>query len=94
MGHRIVVVLATAALLGGCTRPEPHPAPDASQATPVNPTPTTVTSAASPLPGFVVLTDLDPRIHADIRYATAYRPNCQTGYHAGHAGTESTAAES
>ncbi|MBM7494684.1 D-alanyl-D-alanine dipeptidase [Micromonospora luteifusca] len=79
MRYRLAVVLALAALLGGCSRPEPRPAP---QPTPVSPTPrpTPVPSptsaspvpAADRLPGFVVLTDVDPRIHADIRYATAH----------------------
>ncbi|MGC4812917.1 M15 family metallopeptidase [Micromonospora sp. DT228] len=82
MGHRIAVALAFAALLGGCSRPEPRPVPAAPRSTPVSPTPRAATpapsrpapssSAAGRLPGFVVLTDLDPRIHADIRYATAH----------------------
>ncbi|MFG2050041.1 M15 family metallopeptidase [Micromonospora sp. NPDC048935] len=79
MRHRIAVVLAFAALLGGCSRPEPRPAPAAPPSTPASTTPTpnpaptvSATAAAPPLPGFVVLTDLDPRIHADIRYATAH----------------------
>ncbi|MEU7799220.1 M15 family metallopeptidase [Micromonospora arborensis] len=82
MRHRLAVVLALTALLGGCSRPEPRPAPAAPQPTPVSPTPRPTpvpspTSASSVpvkdrLPGFVVLTDVDPRIHADIRYATAH----------------------
>ncbi|MEU0548567.1 M15 family metallopeptidase [Micromonospora sp. NPDC005979] len=75
-----VAVLALAAALGGCSSP-PRPTP--TVATPVSasprPTPdapTTRPSATPPgaggLPGFVVLTDVDPRIHADIRYATAH----------------------
>ncbi|MEV4497037.1 M15 family metallopeptidase [Micromonospora arborensis] len=82
MRHRLAVVLALTALLGGCSRPEPRPAPAAPQPTPVSPTPrpTPVPSptpassvpVADRLPGFVVLTDADPRIHADIRYATAH----------------------
>ncbi|MET7964663.1 M15 family metallopeptidase [Micromonospora zamorensis] len=78
MGNRIGVVLALAALLGGCSRPEPRPAPVASQPTSVSPSPAPASvspPAPTPgerLPGFVVLTDLDPRIHADIRYATPH----------------------
>ncbi|MGC4749862.1 M15 family metallopeptidase [Micromonospora sp. DT201] len=82
MRYRIAVVLALAALLGGCSRPEPRPAPAAPQSTPVSPTPrptpvpsptsTSSVPAADRLPRFVVLTDFDPRIHADIRYATAH----------------------
>ncbi|MET7952113.1 M15 family metallopeptidase [Micromonospora sp. NPDC005324] len=70
MRYRLAVVFALAALLGGCSRPEPRPAPAAPQPTsvPSTPTPTPVER----LPGFVVLTDLDPRIHADIRYATPH----------------------
>ncbi|WP_327031438.1 M15 family metallopeptidase [Micromonospora ureilytica] len=70
----VVLVLALAVLLGGCSRPAPRPAPAAPQPTSASPTPapTPSTSAAAPLPGFVVLTDLDPRIHADIRYATPH----------------------
>ncbi|MGC4785829.1 M15 family metallopeptidase [Micromonospora zamorensis] len=78
MGNRIGVVLALAALLGGCSRPEPRPAPVASQPTSVSPSPTPASvgpptpTTGERLPGFVVLTDLDPRIHADIRYATPH----------------------
>ncbi|MBM0277549.1 M15 family metallopeptidase [Micromonospora sp. STR1s_6] len=67
-------MLALTALLGGCSRPESRPAPVAPQSTP-QPTPVRPTPTPSPvqrLPGFVVLTDLDPRIHADIRYATLH----------------------
>ncbi|MEU7653283.1 M15 family metallopeptidase [Micromonospora taraxaci] len=73
MRTRVAVVLAFVALLGGCSRPEPQPAPAssaASQPPPVHPTPSP--SPVERLPGFVVLTDLDPRIHTDIRYATAH----------------------
>ncbi|WP_406084602.1 M15 family metallopeptidase [Micromonospora zamorensis] len=78
MGNRIGVVLALAALLGGCSRPDPRPAPVASQPTSVSPSPTPASvgpptpTTGERLPGFVVLTDLDPRIHADIRYATPH----------------------
>ncbi|MEV7989463.1 M15 family metallopeptidase [Micromonospora sp. NPDC085948] len=81
MGHRIAVALVVAVLLGGCSRPEPRPAPAAPPSTPVSPTPrptsatptpATSSSAAARLPGFVDLSDVDPRIHADIRYATAH----------------------
>ncbi|MGW2627065.1 M15 family metallopeptidase [Micromonospora taraxaci] len=73
MRTRVAVVLAFVALLGGCSRPEPRPAPAssaASQPPPVHPTPSS--SPVERLPGFVVLTDLDPRIHTDIRYATPH----------------------
>ncbi|WP_244219010.1 M15 family metallopeptidase [Micromonospora arida] len=70
MRTRVAVVLAFAVLLGGCSRPEPRPVPAMPQPTPVRPTPSP--SPAERLPGFVVLTDLDPRIHADIRYATPH----------------------
>ncbi|WP_430501524.1 M15 family metallopeptidase [Micromonospora trifolii] len=76
MRYRLAVVFALAALLGGCSRPEPRPSPAAPQPTSASPTPTPAptpsTSVAAPLPGFVVLTDLDARIHADIRYATPH----------------------
>ncbi|MFE9917891.1 M15 family metallopeptidase [Micromonospora sp. NPDC005553] len=81
MRYRLAVVLALAVLLGGCSRSEPRPAPAAPQPAPVRPTPSP--SPAERLPGFVVLNDLDPRFHADIRYATPHnfvgRPI--TGYH-------------
>ncbi|MEH0930406.1 M15 family metallopeptidase [Micromonospora sp. CPCC 205558] len=74
MRYRLAVVLALVALLGGCSRPEPRPTSAAPQPTSASPTPapTPSTSVAAPLPGFVVLTDFDPRIHADIRYATPH----------------------
>ncbi|MEU8165250.1 M15 family metallopeptidase [Micromonospora sp. NPDC049004] len=75
------VVLALVAVLGGCSHPQPRPGPAAplpptaspvpSSVTPT-PTPTPTPTATGGLPGFVVLTDVDPRIHADIRYATAH----------------------
>ncbi|WP_442930261.1 M15 family metallopeptidase [Micromonospora sp. LH3U1] len=67
-------MLALAALLGGCSRSEPRPAPAAPQPTP-QPTPVSSTPTPTPaerLPGFVVLTDVDPRIQTDIRYATPH----------------------
>ncbi|MEU7974887.1 M15 family metallopeptidase [Micromonospora sp. NPDC049089] len=70
MPTRVAVVLAFAVLLGGCSRSEPRPVPAAPQPTSVSPTPSP--SPAERLPGFVVLTDLDPRIQADIRYATPH----------------------
>ncbi|MEU1587716.1 M15 family metallopeptidase [Micromonospora sp. NPDC005710] len=83
MRSRLAVVLVLAALLGGCSRAEPRPAPAAPQPTSASPTPAPAPPAAAPLPGFVVLTDSDPRIHSDIRYATPHnfvgRPI--TGYH-------------
>nr|WP_236646962.1 M15 family metallopeptidase [Micromonospora acroterricola] len=42
--------------------------PSASASPSARPSP----SAAGRLPGFVVLTDVDPRIHTDVRYATAH----------------------
>ncbi|MGW3608091.1 M15 family metallopeptidase [Micromonospora sp. NPDC005161] len=67
------VVLALVTLLGGCSRPEPRPAPTVAVPASSTPVPSSpARSAAARLPGFVVLTDLDPRIHADIRYATAH----------------------
>ncbi|PZF83958.1 D-alanyl-D-alanine dipeptidase [Micromonospora deserti] len=51
-----------AALAPGCDRPAPPP-----------PGPTAPAPGPTPrLPGFVVLTDVDPRIRTDIRYATAH----------------------
>ena len=54
----------------GCTRPPPAPQPSATRA----PTPTR--------PGFVVLSDVDPRILTDIRYAGAHNftGRAVTGY--------------
>ncbi|MEU1244758.1 M15 family metallopeptidase [Micromonospora parva] len=72
MRHRLAVVVALVALLAGCSRAEPRPAPTGPQPTSASPTPAPTPSGAPPLPGFVVLTDVDPRIHADIRYATAH----------------------
>ncbi|EEP69960.1 D-alanyl-D-alanine dipeptidase [Micromonospora sp. ATCC 39149] len=57
-----MAVVAVAVLLPGCPAPE-RPAP----------TPSTPTPAESRAPaGFVVLSDLDPSIAVDIRYATAH----------------------
>lgn len=71
--------LALVAVLGGCSptsRPAPEvSAPTVSTAASVSPGPTSASPAAPAggrLPDFVVLTDLDPRVHADIRYATAH----------------------
>ncbi|MDG9678540.1 M15 family metallopeptidase [Micromonospora sp. DH14] len=72
MRQRVGVVLALTALLGGCSRAEPRPTPAGPQPTSVSPTPSPTPSVSAPLPGFVVLADVDPRIHADIRYATAH----------------------
>ncbi|WP_410812593.1 M15 family metallopeptidase [Micromonospora sp. 067-2] len=85
MRNRIAGVLLTlVALLGGCSRSEPRPAlsvPAPTSAVAVStppaapsrsPSPSPSVPAAERLPGFVVLTDVDPRIHADIRYATAH----------------------
>ncbi|MEU7782516.1 M15 family metallopeptidase [Micromonospora parva] len=72
MRHRLAVVVALVALLAGCSRAEPRPAPTGPQPTSASPTPAPTPSGAPPLPGFVVVTDVDPRIHADIRYATAH----------------------
>ncbi|MBQ1011364.1 D-alanyl-D-alanine dipeptidase [Micromonospora sp. M51] len=65
-------MVALVALLAGCSRAEPRPAPTGPQPTSASPTPAPTPSGAPPLPGFVVLTDVDPRIHGDIRYATAH----------------------
>ncbi|MEU5962394.1 M15 family metallopeptidase [Micromonospora parva] len=72
MRHRLAVVVALAALLAGCSRAEPRPTPTGPQPTSASPTPAPTPSGAAALPGFVVLSDVDPRIHADIRYATAH----------------------
>ncbi|MEV1076034.1 M15 family metallopeptidase [Micromonospora parva] len=72
MRHRLAVVVALAALLAGCSRAEPRPTPAGPQPTSASPTPAPTPSGAATLPGFVVLSDVDPRIHADIRYATAH----------------------
>ncbi|MGN9779179.1 M15 family metallopeptidase [Micromonospora sp. H33] len=57
------VLLAVAVLTAACRTPSPP-----SPAPPPAPSP----AAAPPLPGFVVLTDVDARIRTDIRYATAH----------------------
>ncbi|MEU6075009.1 M15 family metallopeptidase [Micromonospora sp. NPDC047074] len=51
-----------AALAPGCARPGPAPEPSPPRSAP----------PATSGPGFVVLTDVDPRIRTDIRYATAH----------------------
>ncbi|MTK02231.1 M15 family metallopeptidase [Micromonospora sp. CP22] len=56
-GRLAATVAAVALVVAGCTRDEPHPAP---------------TSPTRAGPGFVVLSDVDHRILADIRYATAH----------------------
>lgn len=65
-GRRAAALVAAAGLLAttvaGCERPSPEPA----RSRPPAPT------AAPPLPGFVVLSDVDPRILTDIRYAGAH----------------------
>ncbi|MEV5766894.1 M15 family metallopeptidase [Micromonospora sp. NPDC052213] len=62
----VAVVVVVAALVPACTRPGPSPAPSPS----VSAAPT---APATPRPpDFVVLTDVDPRIRTDIRYATAH----------------------
>ncbi|MGV9212969.1 M15 family metallopeptidase [Micromonospora sp. RB23] len=75
-----VAVLALVAALGGCSEP-PRPTPTVGTPASASPAPATDSPTSRPgatppgaggLPGFVVLTDLDPRIHADIRYATAH----------------------
>ncbi|MEU9508909.1 M15 family metallopeptidase [Micromonospora sp. NPDC048170] len=61
-----------AALAPGCTRPAPSPSPPAPPSPSVSPSPESAPAAAPSPPGFVVLTDVDPRIRTDIRYATAH----------------------
>ncbi|MEV4665802.1 M15 family metallopeptidase [Micromonospora echinofusca] len=67
-----------AALAPGCTRPTPSPSPSATPPPAASPTPPpsapqTSASAGTPRrPGLVVLTDVDPRIRTDIRYAGAH----------------------
>ncbi|MFI5925668.1 M15 family metallopeptidase [Micromonospora sp. NPDC051543] len=80
-----VAVLALAAALGGCSSPprptptvatpvsaSPRPTPDGPTTRPSATPPTATPPRAGGLPRFVVLTDVDPRIHVDIRYATAH----------------------
>ncbi|MGC4763739.1 M15 family metallopeptidase [Micromonospora sp. DT46] len=55
------------ALAPACTRPAPSP-----PAAPPPSFPASAPAATSPGPGLVVLTDVDPRIRTDIRYATAH----------------------
>ncbi|MEV0154013.1 M15 family metallopeptidase [Micromonospora sp. NPDC050686] len=55
------VAVVAAALTAGCQRPAPPP-----------PAPTATTTGPRPPADFVVLTDVDPSIRADIRYATAH----------------------
>ncbi|WP_433538539.1 M15 family metallopeptidase [Micromonospora sp. CA-249363] len=75
-----VAVLALVAALAGCSEP-PRPTPTIATPASASPLPTPDSPTSRPgatppgaggLPGFVVLTDFDPRIHADIRYATAH----------------------
>jgi D-alanyl-D-alanine dipeptidase len=80
-----VAVLALVAALAACSEPprptptiatpasaSPLPTPGSPTSRPVATPPGTTPPGAGGLPGFVVLTDFDPRIHADIRYATAH----------------------
>ncbi len=55
-GQLARVLVLVAVVMGGCTRGTPEPLP----------------SSAPARPGFVVLSDVDPRIRTDIRYATAH----------------------
>ncbi|WLS43686.1 M15 family metallopeptidase [Micromonospora profundi] len=66
-------VLALVAALGGCSHPRSDPGPAAPAPASGSPGPASASagpSATDRLPGFVVLSDVDPRIHSDIRYAT------------------------
>ncbi|RKN51114.1 M15 family metallopeptidase [Micromonospora endolithica] len=64
-GVHLTALLVLATLGGGCARPASEQDP------PPAPTPTAAPTAG-PAPDLVVLTDVDPRIRADIRYATAH----------------------
>ncbi|WP_442934144.1 M15 family metallopeptidase [Micromonospora sp. CPCC 205561] len=68
--------MVIAALAPGCTRsgPSPPPAPSspASAASPSVPASPSAPAATPRGPGLVVLTDVDPRIRTDIRYAGAH----------------------
>ncbi|MEW2384354.1 M15 family metallopeptidase [Micromonospora sp. NPDC047707] len=60
-----LVLLTVAMLTSACRAPSPSPSPSPSP-------PASSPAAAPPLPGFVVLSDVDDRIRTDIRYATAH----------------------
>ncbi|MFG2008576.1 M15 family metallopeptidase [Micromonospora sp. NPDC048868] len=60
------------ALAPGCTRPAPSPPAAPPPSSPAPTSPASAPAAMSPGPGLVVLTDVDPRIRTDIRYATAH----------------------
>ncbi|MEU4773736.1 M15 family metallopeptidase [Micromonospora sp. NPDC023644] len=65
------------ALAPGCTRPAPSPSPPAAPspsapASPASPAPDSAPATTPRGPGLVVLTDVDPRIRTDIRYAGAH----------------------
>ncbi|WP_435872548.1 M15 family metallopeptidase [Micromonospora globbae] len=69
----MAALLAAGTLFGACGRPEPRPAPTppVPQPSPTGP-PSASPTGPPPLPGFVVLGDVDPRILTDIRYATPH----------------------
>ncbi|WP_435871845.1 M15 family metallopeptidase [Micromonospora echinofusca] len=83
-GRAVAAAVVIVALASGCTRPAPVPSPSAAPPPAVSPTPppsappssaprTSASASATPRgPGLVVLTDVDPRIRTDIRYAGAH----------------------
>ncbi|MDG4819588.1 M15 family metallopeptidase [Micromonospora sp. WMMD956] len=74
----VAAVVAVAALLPGCPAPQ-RPAPAAPSAPATSSVPATPAAPATPTPagsraptGFVDLSDVDPTVVTDIRYATAH----------------------
>ncbi|WP_446215383.1 M15 family metallopeptidase [Micromonospora sp. IBHARD004] len=66
-----VVLVAATAVVAGCQRPATHPPPSPPSPSPSPSPPPSATGPRAPA-DFVVLSDVDPSIHSDIRYATAH----------------------
>ncbi|MEU5949737.1 M15 family metallopeptidase [Micromonospora sp. NPDC047465] len=68
----LAVAVVVAALAPACTRPGPSPSPSPSPSVSVSVSAAPSATVTPRPPDFVVLTDVDPRIRTDIRYATTH----------------------
>ncbi|MGK5521685.1 M15 family metallopeptidase [Micromonospora sp. URMC 107] len=71
-GRAVAAAVVIVALAPGCTRPAPSPSPPAAPAPSAPASPASAPATRPRGPGLVVLTDVDPRIRTDIRYAGAH----------------------